>query len=155
EDARETGREIEGLGRQCLSLFGDLGEETFCRYCVKQVIEKYGRIDILVNNAGEHTEQTSLEDISREQLEKTFKTNVFSMFYLTQAVLPHLKSGTSVINTASITAYQGSDHLVDYAATKGAVVAFTRSLSRQLIHDGIRVNGVAPGPIWTPLIVSS
>lgn len=155
EDARRTCQLVESYGRKCLSIAGDLGDEDFCRQCVEKTIGTFGQMDILVNNAGEHVEQFSIEVISRAQLEKTFRTNVFSMFFLTKAALPHLEKGSAIINTASITAYRGSDHLIDYAATKGAIVAFTRSLSKSLVERGIRVNGVAPGPIWTPLIVST
>lgn len=154
-DAQETKTRIEALGRRCLSLAGDIGEESFCRKVIAEVLNTFQRIDILVNNAAEQHVQKSLLDISADQLERTFKTNIFSYFYLTRAALPHLKQGACIINTASITAYKGDELLIDYSASKGAVVSFTRSLSESLIQKGIRVNGVAPGPIWTPLIPSS
>lgn len=155
EDAQETKKAIEAEGQQCLLIAGDIGEEAFCKDCTKQTIEKFGKIDILVNNAAEQHPQKSLLDISAEQLEKTFRTNIFSMFYLTQAVLPHLKKGSSIITTSSITAYKGHEQLIDYSSTKGAIVSFTRSLAMSLAKQGIRVNSVAPGPIWTPLIPST
>ena len=155
QDAQETKGIIDKLGRKCMILAGDIGDENFCQQVVMQTIENFNKIDILVNNAGEQHPQNSLLDITAQQLEKTFKTNVFGQFYLTKAVLPHLKSGAVIINTASITAYQGHDRLIDYSASKGAVVSFTRSMSESLAKQGIRVNGVAPGPIWTPLIPAS
>ncbi|MCZ8513099.1 SDR family oxidoreductase [Paenibacillus filicis] len=155
EDAEETKRQVEEEGRRCLKLAGDLGTEAFCKQVIEETIKAFGKLDIVVNNAAEQHPQTKLEDISAEQLERTFRTNLFSFFYLTKAALPHLKQGSAVINTASITAYEGSEDLLDYSATKGAIVTFTRSLSQQLVGRGIRVNGVAPGPIWTPLIPST
>ncbi|CAA7601636.1 Short-chain dehydrogenase/reductase, conserved site [Acididesulfobacillus acetoxydans] len=155
EDAAETKKRIEQLGRRCLLLAGDVGLQEFCRQAVKEIIQELGQIDILVNNAGEQHPQNSLADISAAQLERTFRTNVFGQFYLTQAVLPHLRAGSTIINTTSITAYAGHELLIDYSASKGAVVSFTRSLSESLAKTGIRVNGVAPGPIWTPLIPST
>ncbi|WP_316571117.1 SDR family oxidoreductase [Neobacillus sp. YIM B06451] len=154
-DADDTRRQIEDEGRKCLLIPGDVGDEAFCQSAIEKTIEKFGKLDVLVNNAAEQHPQKSLLDISSEQLEKTFRTNIFSMFYLTKAALPHLKKGASIINTASITAYAGNETLIDYSATKGAIVSFTRSLSMSLAKDGIRVNGVAPGPIWTPLIPST
>ncbi|MCR8631914.1 SDR family oxidoreductase [Paenibacillus radicis (ex Xue et al. 2023)] len=154
-DAEETKRQVEEEGRKCLVLAGDLGTEAFCMQVVEQAIKQFGKLDILVNNAAEQHPQQKLEDITAEQLERTFRTNIFSMFYLTKAALPHMKQGSAIINTASITAYEGHDQLLDYSATKGAIVTFTRSLSQSLISKGIRVNGVAPGPIWTPLIPST
>ncbi|RHW43181.1 SDR family oxidoreductase [Neobacillus notoginsengisoli] len=154
-DADDTRRQIEDEGRKCLLLPGDVGDESFCKTAVEKTIEKLGKLDVLVNNAAEQHPQDSLLDISTEQLEKTFRTNIFSMFHLTKAALPHMKKGASIINTASITAYAGHQTLIDYSATKGAIVSFTRSLSMSLAKDGIRVNGVAPGPIWTPLIPST
>lgn len=155
DDANETKARIEQLGSRCLILAGDIVEEHFCQQVVNQTIGTFGKIDILVNNAGEQHPQNSLLDITSAQLERTFRTNIFACFFLTKAALPHLKSGSVIINTASITAYEGHDQLIDYAASKGAVVSFTRSLSESLCKLGIRVNGVAPGPIWTPLIPAS
>lgn len=155
DDAKETKVRVEQLGRRCLVVAGDVGEEVFCREVVAHTIQAFGKIDILVNNAGEQHPQNSLLDVTTAQLERTFRTNIFSCFFLTKAALPHLKSGSVIINTTSITAYEGHDQLIDYSASKGAVVSFTRSLSESLCKLGIRVNGVAPGPIWTPLIPAS
>lgn len=154
-DAEETKRQVEEEGRRCLTMAGDLGNERFCQRTVRKTITTFGRLDILVNNAAEQHPQERIEDITSEQLERTFRTNIFSFFYMTKAALKHLKKGGAIINTTSVTAYRGSPHLIDYAATKGAIVAFTRSLSTSLLDKGIRVNGVAPGPIWTPLIPST
>jgi NAD(P)-dependent dehydrogenase (short-subunit alcohol dehydrogenase family) len=155
EDAQETRRHIEAAGRECLLIAGDVSDSTFCTRMVEQVVASYGRLDILVNNAAQQFPQASIADISDEQLEKTFRINIFAMFYTVRAALPHLKDGACIINTTSVTAYRGSAHLLDYSATKGAIVAFTRSLSQQLAERRIRVNAVAPGPIWTPLIPAS
>ncbi|PLR81984.1 NAD(P)-dependent oxidoreductase [Bacillus canaveralius] len=155
EDARETRQLVEAEGRECLLIAGDIGDESFCKDAVSKTLDLFGKIDILVNNAAEQHPQNSLLDISSEQLERTFRTNIFSIFYLTKAVLPHLQKGSTIINTASITAYQGNKQLIDYSSTKGAIVSFTRSLALSLDDKGIRVNGVAPGPIWTPLIPST
>lgn len=155
EDALETQRAIEAEGRRCIAIAGDVGEETFCREAVAKTVDALGHLDVLVNNAGEQHPQESIENISAEQLERTFRTNIFSFFFMTKAALPHLPEGGSIVNTASVTAYKGSPGLVDYSASKGAIVAFTRSLSEQLVKRNIRVNAVAPGPIWTPLIPSS
>ncbi|WP_044736751.1 SDR family oxidoreductase [Geobacillus kaustophilus] len=155
EDAEETKRLVEQEGRRCLAIAGDIGDEAFCKEAVKQTIEAFGKLDIVVNNAAEQHPQPNFLNITAAQLEKTFRTNVFSCFFLTKAALPHLKSGSAIINTASITAYEGNEQLIDYSATKGAIVAFTRSLAKALVGQGIRVNGVAPGPIWTPLIPST
>jgi NAD(P)-dependent dehydrogenase (short-subunit alcohol dehydrogenase family) len=155
EDAEETERLIGEQGRRCLLIAGDIGDEAFCKKAVEQTANEFGRLDILVNNAAEQHPQESIEKISAEQLERTFRTNIFSMFYLTKAALKHLKKGSAIINTTSVTAYKGSPQLLDYSSTKGAIVAFTRSLSQSLVEQGIRVNGVAPGPIWTPLIPST
>lgn len=155
DDANITKSDIEKIGRRCLLIAGDAGNEQFCQQAVNQVIKELGRLDILVNNAAEQHVQTTLENISAEQLERTFRTNIFSYFYLSKAALPHLKSGSVIINTTSITAYEGHKLLMDYASSKGAIVTFTRSLSQSLVGKGIRVNGVAPGPIWTPLIPAS
>ncbi|WP_310549797.1 SDR family oxidoreductase [Paenibacillus glufosinatiresistens] len=154
-DAEETKRQVEQEGRKCLLIAGDLGSETFCQDLIKQTLEGLGKLDILINNAAEQHPQPSLTDITAEQLERTFRTNIFSMFYLTKAALPHLKDGSAIVNTTSITAYRGSPQLLDYSSTKGAILSFTRSLSMNLAEKGIRVNAVAPGPIWTPLIPST
>lgn len=146
---------VEDEGVRCLTLAGDIGDEEFCRQAVDRTVRTFGRLDILVNNAGEQHPQESIEDISREQLERTFRTNIFAMFYLTKAAMPHLKPGAAIVNTASVTAFRGNPQLLDYASTKGAIVAFTRSLSRAVAEKGIRVNAVAPGPIWTPLLPST
>lgn len=155
EDAEKTKREVEEEGRRCLLIPGDIGNESFCREVVQRTVDELGRLDVLVNNAGEQHPKESLENISSEQLERTFRTNIFAMFYLTKAALPHLKEGSSIINSCSVTAFRGSPGLLDYASTKGAIVAFTRSLALNLADKGIRVNSVAPGPIWTPLIPST
>lgn len=155
EDAEETKKYVEEAGRKCLLLPGDIGDESVCKEIMSKVIDEFGKLDILVNNAGEQHTQTSLKDISAEQMEKTFRTNVFSMFHLTKAALDYLKEGSAIVNTTSITAFQGAPNLIDYSATKGAILAFTRSLAGSLVEQGIRVNAVAPGPIWTPLIPAS
>lgn len=155
KDAQETCSMVEQYGQTCLLISGDVGDERFCRRAIQQTVRKLKRLDILVNNAAVQYPQSSLEDVSSKQLEKTFRTNIFSYFYITKAALPHLGKGSAIINTTSVTAYRGSAHLMDYAATKGAIVSFTRSLSQALVEKGIRVNGVAPGPIWTPLIPAS
>lgn len=155
EDAKETKRLVEAEGRKCVLHPADIGWETTCEKIVEETVSEFGRLDILVNNAGEQHPQKSIEDISRDQLERTFRTNIFSFFYFTKAAMKHFKRGAVIINTTSVTAYRGSGHLLDYSATKGAIVAFTRSLSESLAEKGIRVNGVAPGPIWTPLIPST
>ncbi|NJN88747.1 MAG: glucose 1-dehydrogenase [Leptolyngbyaceae cyanobacterium SL_7_1] len=155
EDAVETKEQVEAEGQRCFVLAGDIGNEQICQQFVQKTIEEFGQLDILVNNAAEQHPQESIEEITAEQLERTFRTNIFSMFYLTKAALPHLKEGSTIINTTSVTAYKGNPQLLDYSATKGAIVAFTRSLSQALVEKQIRVNGVAPGPIWTPLIPST
>jgi NAD(P)-dependent dehydrogenase (short-subunit alcohol dehydrogenase family) len=156
EDAREVKRIVEEEnGRRCLLIAGNLRKEKFCEKIVVDTVKKLGRLDILVNNAATQTEQKSLADITTEQLYETFETNIFSMFWVTKYALPHLVKGCSIINTTSVTAYRGSPSLLDYSSTKGAIVTFTRSLASNLMSRGIRVNGVAPGPIWTPLIAGS
>lgn len=151
DDARFTASQIEAEGSEALIHRGDLGDPQVCADLVKQTIDRWGRLDVLVNNAGEQHPDKDIRDITPEQLQRTFQTNIYSMFYLVQAARPHLKKGAAIINCTSITMYKGSKELLDYSATKGAITAFTRSLSENLIEDGIRVNAVAPGPIWTPL----
>lgn len=151
-DAEETRKLVEKYGRRCELIQGNLENPEFCKNVIAKTIQAYGKLDILINNAAEHWENENLETLDIKQIENTFRTNVFSCFYLTQAALKYLGEGSVIINTTSVTAYRGSGHLLDYSATKGALVTFTRSLSEQLIPRGIRVNAVAPGPIWTPLI---
>jgi NAD(P)-dependent dehydrogenase (short-subunit alcohol dehydrogenase family) len=155
EDAQSTKALVEEQGRRCITIAGDVGDEAFCRDAVTRTVEALGKLDLLVNNAGEQHPQDRLEDIRTEQLERTFRTNVFAMFHVTKAALAHLPSGAAIVNSTSVTAYRGSPHLIDYAATKGAIVAFTRSLADNLKQRRIRVNAVAPGPVWTPLIPAS
>lgn len=155
EDANETKKQVEQEGQKCLLIAGDIGSEEVCRSAVRKTVDELGRLDILVNNAAEQHPQEKLENISAEQLERTFRTNIFSMFFLTKAALAHMSEGASIVNTSSVTAYRGNPQLIDYSSTKGAIVAFTRSLAQSLVKRGIRVNGVAPGPIWTPLIPST
>ena len=155
QDAEETKRLVEAEGKRCLTIKGDVGDEQFCQQSVQQTVQELGHLDILINNAAEQHPQESIENISAEQLERTFRTNIFGMFFMTKAALPNLKEGSAIINTTSVTAYKGNPQLLDYSSTKGAIVAFTRSLSQSLVEKGIRVNGVAPGPIWTPLIPST
>ena len=152
DDAKETSRLIEDSGGQCLLLAGDIAREPFCKQAVEKTVKEFGKLNILVNNAAEQHPQKSIADIDSRQLIRTFETNIFAMFHLAKAALPHLQAGDAIINTTSVTAYRGSPSLLDYSATKGAIVAFTRSLAMQLVERRIRVNGVAPGPIWTPLI---
>ncbi len=152
KDAKLTAELIEAENRQCLLISGDIGRESFCRRAVERTVKKFGSLSILVNNAAVQYPREDITKITSQQLEKTFKTNLFSQFYLVKASLKHLKKNSAIINTSSVTAYRGSGHLIDYSATKGAIVSFTRSLSASLVKKGIRVNGVAPGPIWTPLI---
>jgi NAD(P)-dependent dehydrogenase (short-subunit alcohol dehydrogenase family) len=154
-DAERTRSLVEEAGRRCLLIEGDIGERRFCTDAVKKVVKQFGRLDILVNNAGEQHPTNEFSEITPEQLQHTFRTNIYGMFYLTQAALPHLGPDAAIVNTASITAFRGSATLIDYSATKGAIVAFTRSLAMRLVDQGIRVNAVAPGPIWTPLIPAS
>lgn len=155
QDAEQTQQAVEACGRHCLTFAGDVADADVCMKVVNDILETFGRLDIVVNNAGEQHPQKGLEDITEEQWERTFRTNIFGMFQLTKAALPHLKEGASIINTTSVTAYKGSPMLLDYSSTKGAITAFTRSLSMNLAERGIRVNAVAPGPIWTPLIAST
>jgi NAD(P)-dependent dehydrogenase (short-subunit alcohol dehydrogenase family) len=155
KDADETRRLVEEQKRKCITIPGDIGDESFCKDLVERAVSELGKLDILVNNAAEQHPQDSIENISAQQLERTFRTNIFSMFFLTKAAMKHLKKGAAIINTTSVTAYKGSPQLLDYSSTKGAIVAFTRSLSQALAEKEIRVNGVAPGPIWTPLIPST
>lgn len=152
DDAEETRRRVEAKGRRCLLIPGDVGYEPFCREAVERTVRELGRLDVVVNNAAEQHQQEDFAKISAEQLERTYRTNVFSHFFVTQAALPHLKEGSAIIHTTSVTAYRGSEHLIDYASTKAAIVGLVRSLSTNLAKRKIRVNGVAPGPIWTPLI---
>ncbi len=154
-DAKRTRLLVEAEGRSCLLLSGDLGKPAFCKKVIKDVVSKFGKLDILVNNAAEQHYQEDFLKVTDEQMEQTFRTNIFSMFYLTKAALAHMQKGGSIINSTSVTAYRGSSHLIDYSSTKGAILAFTRALSSNLAEKGIRVNGVAPGPIWTPFIPST
>ena len=151
DDARQTQEAVESYGRKCLLIPGDIREEQFCHDAVEQTINQLGKLDILVNNAAEQY-QEALEEIDPKRLESIFATNIFSMFYFVKAALPHLRPGSSIINTTSINAYKGHADLISYSTTKGAILAFTRSISQTLLERGIRVNGVAPGPIWTPFI---
>ena len=151
DDAAKTRQIVEAEGRKAITIAGDLGSKEFCTKAVEQTVRDLGGLDILVNNAGEQHPDKDIRDITEEQLRRTFQTNIFSMFFLTQAARDHLKPGSAIINCTSITMYKGSEALLDYSSTKGAITAFTRSLSQNLVKDGIRVNAVAPGPIWTPL----
>lgn len=154
-DAVETKRLVEETGRKCILIPGDLCDDDYCRSAVEECIDKLDQLDILVNNAAYQQPQESIMEISREQLEKTFRTNILAMFSLTKAALEHIPEGGAIINSSSVTAFRGSDHLIDYSATKGAIVSFTRSLAKSLVKKKIRVNCVAPGPVWTPLIPST
>jgi len=151
EDAKKTKAIVEKEGRRAIAIAGDIGSKDFCEQAVSRTVKELGRLDILVNNAGEQHWDKDVTDISEEQLKRTFQTNVYGMFFMTQAARPHLKKGSAIINCTSVTMYKGSPLLLDYSATKGAITAFTRSLAKNLAKDGIRVNAVAPGPIWTPL----
>ncbi|MFD1991202.1 SDR family oxidoreductase [Paenibacillus nicotianae] len=154
-DAEETKQAVEQEGRKCILLPGDVGDESFAKQAVEQTVSELGKLDIVVNNAAEQHVQQSIVDITAEQLERTFRTNIFGMFFITKAAVPHLKEGSTIINTTSVTAYRGEPVLLDYSSTKGAITAFTRALSMNIVEKGIRVNAVAPGPIWTPLIPAS
>ncbi|HSB96199.1 MAG TPA: SDR family oxidoreductase [Spongiibacteraceae bacterium] len=155
EDAKETQRLVEREGRRCLLYRGDVRSAPACRAAIEAVLAEFGQLDVLVNNAGEQHTAAELEDISIEQLHRTFETNLFGYFYMTQAALPHLHAGAVIINTGSVTAFRGSKRLIDYASTKGAIQSFTFSLAESLGEKRIRVNGVAPGPVWTPLIAAT
>nr|WP_047166541.1 SDR family oxidoreductase [Sphingomonas sp. Y57] len=151
DDARKTVEIVEREGRRAIAIAGDVGDKAFCDRAVAEVVDRFGRLDVLVNNAGEQHPDKDITDISEEQLRRTFQTNIFGMFFLTQAARPHLGKGAAIVNCTSVTMYQGSKELLGYSSTKGAITAFTRSLSENLVGEGIRVNAVAPGPIWTPL----
>jgi NAD(P)-dependent dehydrogenase (short-subunit alcohol dehydrogenase family) len=151
DDAEKTKAIVEKEGHKAILIAGDLGDKGFCDRAVRETVDKLGRLDVLVNNAGEQHPDKDIRDITEDQLRRTFQTNIFSMFFLTQAAIPHLKEGSAIINCTSVTMYKGSPELLDYSSTKGAITAFTRSLSKNLVEKGIRVNAVAPGPIWTPL----
>ena len=151
DDAAKTKDIVEKEGRRAITIPGDIGDKQFCERAVQRTIDQLGRLDILVNNAGEQHSDKHIRDISEDQLKRTFQTNIFGMFFLTQAAAPHLNEGSAIINCTSETMYSGSKHLLDYSATKGSITAFTRSLALNLVEKGIRVNAVAPGPIWTPL----
>jgi len=151
DDAARTRDIVEREGRRALTIAGDIGDQQFCKGAVKQTVDQLGRLDVLVNNAGEQHPDADIRDITENQLRRTFQTNIFGMFFMTQAAEPYLSKGSSIINTTSVTMYKGSKQLLDYSSTKGAITAFTRSLAKNLVKEGIRVNAVAPGPIWTPL----
>jgi NAD(P)-dependent dehydrogenase (short-subunit alcohol dehydrogenase family) len=151
EDAAKSQRIVEDEGRKAIVIRGDIGSKQFCEDAVRRTVVELGRLDVLVNNAGEQHSDKAITDITEDQLRRTFQTNIFGMFFMTQAALAHLGPGSSILNTTSVTTYEGSGHLLDYSSTKGAIVAFTRSLAKNLVEQGIRVNAVAPGPIWTPL----
>jgi NAD(P)-dependent dehydrogenase (short-subunit alcohol dehydrogenase family) len=155
EDAQYTVRKVESYGRRCLPIRGDIGDEEFCKSAVQKTIDAFGSLSIVVNNAAEQTEVNGIEEVTSQQLERTFRTNIFGYFYMSKAALPHLSSGASIINTTSIQAIRPSANLIDYATTKGAIVTFTKALAHELTKKGIRVNAVAPGPVWTPLIAAS
>ena len=155
KDAKETKQEVEKEGRKCLLIKINISIEENCKKAISNTLKEFDKIDILINNAGIHWEHNEIDNISTKELKQTFETNFFSCFWMSKYTIPHLKKGSTIVNTTSITAYRGSDHLMDYAASKGSILAFTRSLSQNLISKGIRVNAVAPGPIWTPLIAST
>ncbi len=151
DDAKKTKAIVEAEGRKAIAIAGDVGDKAFCERAVKETVDRLGRLDILVNNAGEQHYDEEIEEVTEEQLKRTFQTNFYGYFFMVQAARPHLEKGAAIINCTSVTMYKGSEGLLDYSATKGAITAFARSLSQNLIGDGIRVNAVAPGPIWTPL----
>jgi NAD(P)-dependent dehydrogenase (short-subunit alcohol dehydrogenase family) len=151
EDARETCRWVEREGRECLPIVGDVKDPAFCKHAVEQTVRKFGKLDVLVNNSAFQEHAQSLDDITEERFDETLRTNVYGYFHMTRAALPHLERGASIINTGSVTGLEGSPHLLDYSTTKGAIHAFTKALAHNLIDKGIRVNAVAPGPVWTPL----
>jgi NAD(P)-dependent dehydrogenase (short-subunit alcohol dehydrogenase family) len=151
EDAAKSKEIVEEEGRRAITIAGDIGSKEFCDDAVKRTVDAFGRLDILVNNAGEQHPDKDIRTITEEQLRRTFQTNIFGMFFMTQAARPHLGKGAAIVNCTSVTMYKGSPQLLDYSSTKGAITAFTRSLAKNLVKDGIRVNAVAPGPIWTPL----
>jgi NAD(P)-dependent dehydrogenase (short-subunit alcohol dehydrogenase family) len=151
DDAAKTKEIVEKEGRRAITISGDIGDKQFCENAVKQTVDRLGGLDVLVNNAGEQHPDKDVTDIDEHQLRRTFQTNIFGMFFMTQAARPHFKEGSAIINTTSETTYEGSQLLLDYSSTKGAIVGFTRSLAKNLVKKGIRVNAVAPGPIWTPL----
>jgi NAD(P)-dependent dehydrogenase (short-subunit alcohol dehydrogenase family) len=155
EDAKSTAQRIRAVGRKALQFAGDIAEPPFCERVVRETLEAFGKVDILVNNAAEQKEISGIEDLNPEQVERTFRTNIFGFFYMTKAVVPHLRQGSAIINTASVQAYDPAPYLMDYACTKAAILSFTRSLAKELAEREIRVNAVAPGPIWTPLIPAS
>lgn len=155
KDALETKRLVEKENRECYLIKGDLKQEKFCKSCIDKTIKKFGSLNIIVNNAAFQISKNEIGEITKKQLSETFETNIYPFFFIVKEAMPYLKNGDSIINTTSVTAYRGSDHLLDYSSTKGAIVTFTRSLAIMLAKKGIRVNGVAPGPIWTPLIVST
>ena len=155
KDAEDTKAMVEKENQKCLLIKGDLKNEKFCKEVIQKIIKEFGKLNILVNNAAVQFPQSEMKDISKKQLQATFETNIYPFFYMTKEALPHFKKGDTIINTTSVTAYRGSEHLLDYSSTKGAIVTYTRSLSTMLSKKGIRVNAIAPGPIWTPLIVST